>query len=217
MNRYNYLLFDLDGTLIDTKNGVLSCVKQAFTDLSYPLPSDDRLNGFMGPPLEQCFTKVCGLSDEQTKKALDGYVKYYLGGGIYKSVAFDGIAELLSKLEAAGYNLGVATSKSQQCADIVLKHCKIDKYFKTVVGAPNTISIPWTKKDSIVKAMSFFPKANKNNTVLIGDRKFDAYGADEVGIDSIGVLFGYGSKDEVNSCFKTVVETVDDLGSLFLS
>lgn len=217
MNRYKNILFDLDGTLIDTKSGVLGSVKKAFDNLSLPLPSDERLESFMGPPLELCFTDVCGLSHEQAQKAMSVYRHYYEGGGVYDAKPYDGIVELLTKLHGNGYKLGVATSKSQHLATIVLNHFSLDEFFDTVAGAPTSIETPWTKKDSILKAMSALSGATTANTVLIGDRKFDAHGASEAGIDAIGVLFGYGKADEIYaSHFSAIAADVQNIQDMLL-
>ncbi len=212
---YKNILFDLDGTLIDTKHGVLACAKKALIELNQPLPSEKRLDGFMGPPLEYCFTQVCGLSSVQTISAIKVFRRYYEGGGIYDAKVYDGIPELLKKLKDAGFRLGVATSKNQKFAGIVLRHCGISDYFDTVAGAPDNIEVKWQKKDSVKKAMEAIAGANYQNTVLIGDRLFDAQGAQAAGIASIGVLFGYGTKDELEaSPFTAIAEDINSLSEL---
>jgi phosphoglycolate phosphatase len=215
MNHYTNILFDLDGTLIDSKHGVLSCVKKTFADLNFSLPPENRLDGFMGPPLEYCFTQVCGLNWEQASQAIKVYRRYYEGGGIYDAKVYSGMTQLLKELKSAGCRLGVATSKSQRFAVIVLKHCGILDYFDTVAGAPDNIEVKWLKKDSVEKAMGELAGANKHNTVLVGDRVFDAQGAKEAEIDSIGVLFGYGTKAELEaSPFKVIAVDIKSLSEL---
>jgi phosphoglycolate phosphatase len=215
MNRYHNILFDLDGTLIDTKYGVINSVKKTLHDLSLPIPSDEHLEGFIGPPLEQCFMEVCGLSFEQTQKSMPIYLRYYRDGGIYDAKPYDGMAELLRQLQDAGCRLGVATSKKQRSACIMLKHFGLDVFFDGIAGAPENSKAMWTKKDSVLLAMSGFDGANAENTVLVGDRKFDAQGASEAGIDAIGVLFGYGKIDELEaSPFKAIAADIVSLREL---
>lgn len=215
MNHYKNILFDLDGTLIDSKQGVLSCVKKTFADLNFPLPSEKRLDGFMGPPLEYCFTQVCGLNWEQAAQAIKVYRRYYEGGGIYDAKVYNGMTQLLKELKSAGCKLGVATSKNQRFAGIVLKHCEIFDCFDTVAGAPDNIEVKWLKKDSVEKAMGELAGANKHNTVLVGDRMFDAEGAKAAGINSIGVLFGYGTKAELeSSSFNAIAVDIKSLSEL---
>jgi phosphoglycolate phosphatase len=217
MNRYKNILFDLDGTLLDTKSGVLGSVKKAFADLSIALPPEEELENFMGPPLEQCFTEVCKLSLEQAYKAMSVYRRYYEDSGIFDARPYEGIMELLANLRGKGYCLGVATSKSQRLACAVLEHFDLDGYFETIAGAPEGTQTLWSKKDSVLKAMSALTAASAANTVLVGDRKYDAKGADDAGIDAIGVLFGYGKIDEIEaSRFKMIAADIPQLQKLLL-
>jgi phosphoglycolate phosphatase len=217
MNHYTNILFDLDGTLINTKSGVLGSVKKAFEALSLTPPPDDVLEGFMGPPLSDCFTEVCGLDTEQAKTAVQVFRRYYESGGVYDAAPYAGVKELLNALKSAGRALGVATSKNHRFAGIVLAHCGLAEFFDSVAGAPDSLDPPWTKKDSIITAMASLPGADAENTVLVGDRKFDAYGAQEAGIDAIGVLFGFGKAAELEkSPFVCIAKDVDALRALLL-
>lgn len=214
---YTNILFDLDGTLLNTKAGVIGSVKKAFNDLSLTLPPEDELDGFMGPPLVDCFTQVCRLSTQQTQKAMKVFRSYYEDSGMFNAQPYDGIAKLLENLKNKGYRLGVATSKCQRLACVILKHFELYDFFDTVAGAPDDFKAEWTKKDSVLSAMKAFIGADKLNTVLIGDRKFDAEGASEAGIDSIGVLFGFGKVDELEaSPFTKIVANVAQLQELLL-
>lgn len=217
MHNYSNILFDLDGTLLKTDSGVLNCVRKTFNDLGFELPPEGKLRSFMGPPLEDCFTKVCGLSWEQTAKAISAFRSYYEDGGLYDAKVYDGMEDFLKLLKDKGCSLAVATSKNEKFAKMVLKHFGIYDYFDTLAGAPGNIEIKWTKRDSVLKAMKALTRADSKNTVLIGDRKFDAYGAKEAGIDSIGVLYGYGTREEIMSCpFAGIAEDIDDLKNLLL-
>lgn len=208
MSRYSTILFDLDGTLLATKRGVIGSVAKAFQELSYKLPPDDELDGFMGPPLDRCFIDVCRLSEEQTENAVKVYRQIYEKSGMFDADIYDGIPELLCALKDAGFKLGVATSKSLRLARVVLKHFDLLDYFDAVGGTPDNDNA-WTKKDSIVSAIADINGATLQNTVLIGDRKFDAIGAKEAGVDSIGVLYGYGSLEELkNSPFSSIAKDV---------
>lgn len=199
MNGYSNILFDLDGTLIDSKPGVISSVKKAAKELGFSLPPEEELDSFMGPPLSQCFTEVCGLDKELVANAVRIFRGYYEGGGIYDAKPYDGIPELLSALRRDGRRLGVATSKNERFAKVVLSHCGLLEFFDSVAGAPEGIGVQWTKQDSVQKAMDGL-SADRELTVLVGDRRFDAAGAAGAGIGSIGVLFGYGSREELAQC-----------------
>jgi phosphoglycolate phosphatase len=205
INHYKNILFDLDGTLIDTKSGVLGSLKKTMEELSLPLPPENRLISFLGPPLEQCFKDVCGLSEEQTQKAVTVFRGHYGGGGLYDFEIFEGIEELLAQLKKEGRILGVATSKNQRFAKIVMDHCGLGDFFDVVAGAPDSIETSWDKKDSVLKAMGAIRGADFSNTVLVGDRKFDAQGAAEAGIDAIGVLYGYGNAEELEASHFTAI------------
>lgn len=214
---YTNILFDLDGTLLNTKPGVIGSVKKAFRDLGFTLPPEDELDAFMGPPLVDCFTQVCKLSPEQAQVAMKVYRGYYENGGMFNAIPYDGIPELLKTLKDKGFRLGVATSKCRRLACEVLKHFELSDFFDTVAGAPDDFKAEWTKKDSVVSAMKALPGADKSNTVLIGDRKFDAEGASEAGIDSIGVLFGFGKIEELEAYpFTKIVDDVAQLKELLL-
>lgn len=209
------ILFDLDGTIVASKSGVIGSVKKAFKNLKFNLPPEDTLDSFMGPPLLNCFTDVCKLSTENALKAMVLYRKYYESTGLFDAKIYDGIEDLLIYLKTRGYHLGVATSKNEKFAKIVLEHFDLLKYFG-VIGATPLGKDHWTKKDSILKSLEGFDDSSLKTSVLIGDRKFDAEGAKQAGIDSIGVLYGYGTSEEVEHCgFSKVVGTVSDLKALF--
>lgn len=212
----NTVLFDLDGTLLATKRGVIGCVKEAFRELNYKLPPYDELDAFMGPPLKECFSDVCRLAPDKIPETIKVYRKYYEDHGMFDADIYDGMLDLLKELKDKGFHLGVATSKCLRISRVVLDHFDLTKYFEAIGGAPDTGV--WTKTDSIKLAMKDIKTSSKENTVLIGDRKFDALGADEAGIDSYGVLFGYGSRDELeNSPFKKIAATVKDLREMILN
>lgn len=217
MHKYKNILFDLDGTLLKTDAGVLKCVRKTAEDLGIELPPEDRLFTFMGPPLEECFTNVCGLEPEQVTEAIRIFRGYYESAGLYDAEVYDGMEKLLELLKNRGLSLAVATSKNETFAEKVLEHFGICKYFDIVAGDPADIEIKWTKKDSILTAMKAIVGTDGTNTVLIGDRKFDAFGARQAGIDSIGVLYGYGTREEITSCnFTEVSENVEGLKKLLL-
>lgn len=216
MSRYTTILFDLDGTLLATKRGVIGSVAKAFKELSYKLPPENELGGFMGPPLDRCFIDVCGLTPQETEKAIKVYRRIYEESGMFIADIYEGIPKLLCNLKAKGYKLGVATSKSLRLSRVVLKHFGLYDYFDAIGGTPDNDNA-WTKKDSIVAAIEAIHGANAKNAVLIGDRKFDAIGAKEAGIDSIGVLYGYGSFEELSeSPFCSIAKNVEELKTLLV-
>ena len=208
--KYGTILFDLDGTLLDTRPGVIHSMKATLDRLGIAYPPEDSLDAFMGPPLRECFTDVCGLSGDAADRAVQIYRRHLVeSGDIYDCSAYPGIPELLGKLKAAGCRLGVATSKTDYVARDVLSHKGLAAFFDTVSGAPKQGG---TKADVIRQAFARLG-IGKDGAVLIGDRKFDAQGARETGIDCIGVRYGYGSADELDACaFTALLPTVDSLG-----
>ena len=211
MHYYTNILFDLDGTLLDTKPGVLDSVRKMLKELHREIPPDEKLQSFMGPPVYIGFTQVCGLEESIVEEATKLFRTYYGKEGVFDSLPFVGIVDLLKKLKAAGYRLGVATSKSEEHALSALGHQGITDYFAAIAG-PRGDEITSTKEDSIRMALAAFGDLGGGRTVLIGDRKFDAEGAKKVGIDSIGILYGYGNREELQaSIFDHLLETVNDL------
>lgn len=217
MHNYKNILFDLDGTLLKTDSGVLKCVRKTAEDLGIELPPENELRSFMGPPLKDCFTNICGLEPLMVAEAVGIFRGYYESIGIFDAQVYDGVEELLKLLKSKGSALAVASSKNEIFAKKVLDHFGIGRYFDIVAGDPASSEIKWTKKDSILKAMKAIGSADGTNTVLVGDRKFDAFGAKEAGIDSIGVLYGYGTREEITSCpFTEIVQDVGGLRELLL-
>jgi phosphoglycolate phosphatase len=216
--RFETVLFDLDGTLIDTKPGVFKSLKTTLAALDIALPPDETLVLFLGPPLRECFSKVIGLSPALTDKAIEIFrLDLTESGNAFDCNVFEGIPALLEKLKAAGIKLGVATSKVNYLAEMVLTRKGINHYFSAICGAPSDNSKA-TKTDSILSALDNIDGACPETSVLIGDRIFDAQGAAQSGISSIGVFYGYGSAEEIKtSPFTFTAATVADLGRMLLA
>lgn len=212
---YHTVLFDLDGTLLDTKAGIFRGVKETLHALNRSVPSDEALKLFLGPPLREGFTKVCGLPEEMVEEAISIYRSLYLGREyLFECKVYDGIPELLAQLAQQGCRLGVATSKAEPLARSVLEYMHLESCFDTVCGAPLDNSAA-TKADSVRSALSAIEGAKAQSTVLIGDRRFDAEGAAQAGVESIGVLYGFGSGEEIRaSSFTQIAATVRELGEL---
>ncbi|HEX3027440.1 MAG TPA: HAD hydrolase-like protein [Clostridia bacterium] len=215
MSNYEIVLFDVDGTLLDTKPGILRCVKKALTGLGIPIPPESKLNLFMGPPIKYCFTDVCGLDEETAEQAIRLFRADYEETGLYQSTVYDGVRPLLENLSFRGLRLGVATSKAEHMAATVLKYHGLSDYFEAVGGAPR-LNYQSTKADSIRSALRDMNAPLNRKTVLVGDRKFDAEGAKQTGIDNIGVLYGYGPREEILSCFGQYAATTSELEKLIL-
>ena len=190
---YDVVLFDLDGTLTKSDPGITGSVIATLNEMQLAIPQN--LYSFIGPPLYESFQSYCNMTDDQAREAVLIYRKYYNETGIFKNSVYPGILELLQLLRESGVKLGVATSKPQPQAEMVLNHYKIAPFLDVICGA-NADERSSTKTQLIEKAVDAC-KAEKSRTVMIGDTRYDAFGAKSTGVDFIGVLYGYGSQEEM--------------------
>lgn len=217
MKTYKHILFDLDGTLSDPKVGITQGVDYALRSFGIETNNLDSLIKFIGPPLIDSFKMYYGFSNEKACEARDKYREYYNGmGGVYKNTLYDGIIDLLETLKCEGKKLYVATSKPTDTAKLVLNHFGIEKYFECVCGA-ELKEMKHEKKDIIKKILSQFNLTNINDIVMVGDRMHDLVAANACNIDSIGVLYGYGDKQEFIEYKATyIVDSVEGLKKLLI-
>lgn len=193
---YDIILFDLDGTLTDSGEGVKKAFMYALERYGIH-ESFDALDKVMGPPLKTSFMEFYGFSENDALKAIDIYREYYSAKGIFENKLYDGIADTLACLKDKGKILLVATSKPDYFAHKVLDMFDISKYFDGVFAASMDGHI--SKKSDIVKmALDAFGADNKNS-VMVGDRHHDVTGAKNNGINCIGAAYGYGGVDELIS------------------
>jgi phosphoglycolate phosphatase len=191
---YNIILFDLDGTLTDSADGIVNSVIYALERKGISYTSKQELRRFVGPPLQESFKDYCGFSEEDAKDAVRIFREYFSQKGIYENAVYDGVPEMLQKLCNAGFTLAVATSKPETFAKQILERFDLAKYFTVIAGA----SMEGTDKPTVIRqALSRLNAEPSENILMIGDRKHDIIGAKEVGISSLGVLYGYGSKEEL--------------------
>lgn len=211
MKSYHYLFFDLDGTLTDSAPGILRSAAHALSAFGIQVEDLRELNPFVGPPLEDSFKDFYHFTDEQAEKAVKIYHERYHAIGVHENSPYPGVYECLEELKRRGFCLVVATSKPEKLARVVLHEFHLESYFD-FVGGRDENGVLHTKADVIRYAVSALGIEDKENIVMIGDRKHDIIGAKEVGIDSIGVLFGYGDKEELEAAGATcIVEDYDRL------
>jgi phosphoglycolate phosphatase len=203
MNSAGAVLFDLDGTLTDSRLGILRCARYAFERLSattgraYPLPRDEDLNWIVGPPLRDSFGKLAGVGNAE---ALMGfYLERYQSVGAFENQVYDGIPEALGALRASGAALFVATSKNEADALRILDHFALAGFFRGIHGAKADGGRADKSELLAYVLRSERLDAARNPIAMIGDRKFDAIGARHVGIAAIGALWGYGGAEELKS------------------
>lgn len=188
---YKYILFDLDGTIADSGEGIINGVIYALDKFGITETNKEVLNNFIGPPLVDAFMKNYSFSKEQALEAVRLYREFYPREGIYQNSLYDGIIEVIKTLKQQGKILVLATSKPQPFAEIVLKQYDLLCYFDYIIGATFDGKLNY-KNDVIRVALEISGIADKSEAIMIGDRHHDIEGAKENGLDSIGVLYGYG-------------------------
>lgn len=209
--RYTYILFDLDGTLTDPKLGITKSVAYALDEMGITNVEPDSLTKFIGPPLQESFIEFYGFSEEESQKAIKHFREYFREKGIFENEIYDGIKDLLMKLKNQNYILAVATSKPQVFAEEVLKHFEIYDYFDCIIGSE--LDGTRSKKAEVIQCvLEKIDISDKTKVIMIGDREHDIIGANTIGIDSIGVYYGYAEEGELEKAGATyVVKTVSDL------
>lgn len=216
--KYHTVLFDLDGTLTDSQEGITKCVHYALEHFGIEETDYEKLKLFIGPPLDDMFMEIYGFTKEQAVEARWKYRERFQTVGMYENTPYDGIVEMLTELKAKGIKLGVATSKPEHFSRKILDKFEMTKYFDSISGADlegNHVSKP----DMIRVAMERLGKAaNETEGVLmIGDRVFDVEGAHECGMPCVGVRFGFAKPGELEAAgAEYIVETVDELHKLLL-
>ena len=208
---YHTILFDLDGTLTDSGPGITNSVAYALKKWNIEEKEINVLRKFVGPPLDASFAKYYGFSKEKCVQAIQYYREYYLTKGIYENQVYDGMEELLKWLRDTGRRAIVATSKPEPSAIHVLEYFHIDSYFDIIAGA--TMDGSRVEKSDVIRyALDRAGIRDLSGVVMVGDRENDIQGAKANGLDSIGVLYGYGSREELEEAgAMQIAETVEDL------
>ena len=189
------VLFDLDGTLVDSFEGVSNCIIYALEKMNWPMLTKEQTRPFLGPPLPNSFMKYCNMTSEQADRAVELYRERYSAKGIFEGSVFDKIPELLQYLKSQKIRLFVATSKPQHYAEQSLAHFGINKYFEMILGVnpSNTVE----DKSGLLSAIIDKFSLDKNETAMVGDRMFDIDAAKNVGVMSIGIINGCDTLSEL--------------------
>lgn len=189
------ILFDLDGTLTDSGEGIINCAIMTLEHYGCPVPSREEMRVFVGPPLHESFINH-GIPADKAEEAIEIYRSRYIPIGAYENTPYPGIRELLEALKAAGHKLYVATSKPEATSVKILEHFDLAKYFDQICGA--TMDISRSSKEAVIGYL-LEQNGRADNMIMVGDTKFDILGAKEHGIPAIGVSWGYGKVEDMVS------------------
>ena len=196
MKTYEIVLFDLDGTLTDSGEGIVNTMKETLRHYGISMEGKVEMDRFIGPPLKETLMQYYGFSKEKATEAMVYFRERYPKRGIYENYVYEGIEELLSRLRRGGFRLAVATSKPEIFAKEVLRYFRLESYFEAVAGALMDDSRS-KKYDVILHCLELLEVRDRSRVVMVGDRKHDVEGAARAGIDCIGVLYGYGTEEEL--------------------
>lgn len=211
----HYILFDLDGTLIDPREGITKSVQYALHAVGIDEPDLSALEHFIGPPLYTEFVRCYGFDDATSKQAVAAYRERFGAVGWHENLLFDGVPALLQALKAAGRQLAIASSKPTVFVEKILDLFKITPFFDVVSGATLDGSIS-TKAQVVAQALNLM-HADRAQTVLVGDRLHDVEGAQQNGIACVGVTFGFGGRAELEEAGADyIVDTMAELQTLLL-
>lgn len=189
------ILFDLDGTLTDPKEGITKSVEYALNKFNIQVDHLDSLLPYIGPPLYDSFIQYQGFSEEQALQAVALYRERYSTLGMFENKVIDGVPQLLEALTNRGYNLYIATSKPTVFAERILVHYELEHYFKHIGGS--NLDGSRSKKQEVIQFVLHQNVIHPEEALMIGDREHDIIGAIACEVESIGVTFGYGSKEEL--------------------
>lgn len=196
LNMYTTFLFDLDGTVTDPKKGIVNSVLYALEKVGIEELHVSELDSFIGPPIQQSFVERYNMNEGEVERAVFYFREYLKQRGLLENSVYEGIPNLLKQLKNTGNRLFIATSKPTIFARQVIEHFQLTNYFEDIIGS-NLNGTRIKKEEIIAHILQQNEGLNKEEVVMIGDRKHDIIGANHDGIASIGVLYGYGSENEL--------------------
>jgi phosphoglycolate phosphatase len=212
------VLIDLDGTISDSSPGMLTGFRKVFDRFDMEQPSDESIRRHFGPPLAVTWREVYGMTDEQIVEGLEVYREYYHDVGMFENNLYDGVPELIKDLHGEGMTLSTATSKPEFSASRIIEHFGLREYF-TFIGAADLAGTRDDKSAVIAHTLENLQTSSQTHSiVMLGDRRHDVEGAREHGIDTIGVLWGYGTAKELSTAGAiALAERPRDAGDLLLN
>jgi len=203
---YKYVVFDLDGTLIDTSEGTVKMFKKALNHAGI-FDTDENIKALIGPPLTRRLVNDFGLSEQNAREAVDVGNKYFFEKGVYECHVFDKMIDTLEQLKDRGIKMSVATSQPEETALIEMEHVGIHNYFD-IIEANNLYQTKGTKSDFIKTCLKSMNVDNKSDAIMIGDKSPDILGGKENDLDTVGVLYGYGDLKEIKGSNPTHIASI---------
>ena len=212
---YPNVLFDLDGTLTDPREGITRSIQYGLSKMGIDEPDLTKLEHFIGPPLLQAFMATYGFDEAKAWEAMGFYREHFAVTGLYENEVFQGVTPLLEDLVGQGRQLFIATSKPQVYAREIARHFDFAKHFKVIYGSE--LDGTRTNKVELIRHLMAEQGLNPAHTLMIGDRKHDLIGARDNGLDAAAVGYGFGSFEELNSFApKYHFQTLTELHQAFL-
>lgn len=216
MSNFSHILFDLDGTLTNPRLGIGNSLKYALRQMQIDGYSDEILEKFVGPPLQDSFKNLFGMNERNTNLAVEHFRTYFGEKGLFENEPYQGISELLEELHLSGKHIYIVTSKLEKYAKMIIQHFEFDRYLNDMQGAEPTGK--HSGKGQLIRelmARNGIPASSE--VVMIGDTHYDLIGAKENEISSIAVAYGFGTTEVLKGCNPDyLVETVDELAELLL-
>lgn len=216
MSSLKYIFFDLDGTLTNPAEGITNSVAYALKYYGISVSDKTQLYKFIGPPLAQSFMDFYGFSPDKAKEAVEKYREYFADIGIFENKVYEYIPEVLEKLKNAEFSLAMATSKPEVFAKRIADKFELTKYFDFIGGS--LLDNSRTDKGEVIEYVLRSLKADREKTIMVGDRSHDILGAKKCSLKSLGVLYGFGSLEELKTAGADyIAETPKELETLLLS
>lgn len=213
--KYELVIFDVDGTLLDTSEGVLSSVKYTIEHFGFDMPDDKQLRTFIGPPIQRSFANTFGLSGDIIQEMTAVFRDRYKGDDLIKALPYEGIYECFDSLESNGIKTAIATYKRDDYAQRIMKHFHFDDHTKIIHGADDNNKL---SKSDIIEICINESGIPKEKVLMVGDTDNDAIGAEGIGVDFLAVTFGFGFKpgEEITYPHVHVSDTAADIASFVL-
>ena len=216
ISKYKAVFFDFDGTIADTGDGIFHSVKHAIKESGYPPISDKKLRTFIGPPIFDSFKRELGMNEEESAFAVMKYREEYSRDGIFRFTLYDGIESLLRELKANGIQVSIASSKPYNFVLRIIDYLNFSELID-FISCPLNDNAHESKSALISRCVEHF-EIQKSEALMVGDRHFDINGANETGIESVGVTFGYGSEEELKKAGAVyLADSTDDIRKIIFS